>query len=214
MNKRQSNRKHTMHNLGELFKRQKHLGKSQKEAAKVLGIDHRSVSRHIKQMSLGVDWLKKYADYLECEIFDIIAPVIDRQINATIEKNRVQFYENNQERPRLHGVFAASWWWSNKKTIISLDKNDHHGYHYNTLTFYTEWYSTIRLQDKCAGIYLHPETNEYIPGYIERLDANIFQCINFYEHRKWEKLKLKRYAKFICSYDINDLPIDIINPKD
>ena len=37
----------TMHNLALLFKREKINGKSQKEAADFLGIDHRSVSRHM-----------------------------------------------------------------------------------------------------------------------------------------------------------------------
>jgi len=203
------NRIGNMHNLGELFKRQKVLGKSQKEAASFLNIDHRSVSRHIKQKSLGYDILTKYAEYLEVPIFDLVAPKIRRQINGYLQHNKVHMYGNNEERPVLEGVFAASWWWEKKDTIITIDQNDKDGFHFNTITFFTEWLSPILMKERTSALYQNPITKEYIAGYIERVDKDTFSCINFYEHRKWDKLKLKKYARFICSYTLSDLPIKI-----
>ena len=49
--------KNGMHNLTKIFKRQKQFGKTHKDSARYLGIDYRSVSRHCKQKSIGLDLL-------------------------------------------------------------------------------------------------------------------------------------------------------------
>jgi len=195
-----------MHNLAEIFKREKVNGKSQKDAAEYLGIDHRSVSRHMKQKNIGLDVLQKYAEYLECNVEDFVAKRVNRQINGYLKDNVVNFYGENEERPVIYGLFAASWWWSDKRTLLLIDKNDPKSVYYNMLSFYTEWQSVVRIKENTHGVYQEKETLDHHAGVIHRKNDNEFLCRSFYSTSS-KVIKLKRYARFICSYNLNDLPL-------
>ncbi len=199
---------YNMHNLAEIFKREKVNGKSQKGAADFLKIDHRSVSRHMKQKSIGLDILYKYAEYLECKIEDFITQEVSRQINGYVKNNQINFYGDAEERPVLHGYFAASWWWDDKKTIIIIDKNDAKGVYYNMLNFYTAWRNPIRIKDQMTGIYQRKDTQQNYGGIIHRKTDQQFICRNFYDAYP-TTIELTRVAKFICAYTLNDLPLSL-----
>ena len=196
----------SMHNLAEIFKREKVNGKSQKDAAEFLGIDHRSVSRHMKQQNIGLDVLLKYAEYLECNVEDFVSQKVNRQINGYFKNNRIHFYGENEERPVIYGLFAASWWWSEKKTILIIDHNDPKNVYYNNLTFYTEWQSAVRVKDGALGIFQDKETLEHSSGTIHRKSDDQFYCKGFYDSHV-KLCQLKRFAKYICSYNLDDLPL-------
>jgi len=195
-----------MHNLAEIFKREKVNGKSQKDAAEFLGIDHRSVSRHMKQQNIGLDILMKYAEYLECNVEDFVSQKVNRQINGYFKNNKINFYDENEERPVIYGLFAASWWWSEKKTILIIDHNDPKNVYYNNLTFYTEWQSAVRVKDGALGIFQDKETLEHSSGTIHRKSDDQFYCKGFYDSHV-KLCQLKRFAKYICSYNLDDLPL-------
>lgn len=202
------NRNLEMHNLAEIFKREKANGKSQKEAAEYLGIDHRSVSRHLRQKSIGLDILYKYAEYLECKVEDFIKQQVRRQINGYVQNNQINFYSEDEERPTLHGFFAASWWWDDKKTIIIIDKNDPKGVYYNMLYFYAAWQNPTRIKDQMTGLYQRKDTEQYHGGIIHRKTDREYICRNFYDAYP-TTVELKRTARFICSYVLNDLPLSV-----
>jgi len=195
-----------MHNLAEIFKREKVNGKSQKEAAEFLGIDHRSVSRHMKQQNIGLDILMKYAEYLECSVEDFVSHKVNRQICGYFQNNKVNFYGENEARPVIYGLFAASWWWSSKKTLLIIDHNNPKSVYYNVLNFYDEWQSVVRIADSVIGIYQDLETLEYKSGIITRKSEDTFFCKGFYDSEA-QILKLKRFSRWICSYNLNDLPL-------
>jgi len=197
-----------MHNLAEIFKRERVNGKSQKEAAEYLGIDHRSVSRHMKQKNIGLDVLQKYAEYLNVNIEDFVSQKVSRQINGYVKDGIIHFYKENEERPRIYGLFAASWWWSDKGTILIIDKNDPKGVYYNMLNFYSQWLSVVRIKDQATGLYQDKETDKHYGGAIFRKSDDEFICRNFYETYT-KTTKLKRYAKWICSYNLDDLPLHL-----
>jgi len=199
-----------MHNLSEIFKQQKSIGKSQKEAAKILKLDHRSVSRHMKQKNIGYDLLCKYADYLEVEVFDLVAPVLKRQIGAYIKNNIINYYKPEEERPTLRGVFATSWWWSDLKTLMVIDKNDPKGFQYNQISFFSEWKKAYRITNLTHGLYKVDKDESVRCGYLERLDDDIFYCRDFYDDRYNGKTKVSNYARYICTYNLDDLPMELI----
>ncbi len=195
-----------MHNLAEIFKREKVNGKSQKDAAEYLGIDHRSVSRHMKQKNIGLDVLMKYAEYLECSVEDFVAQRINRQINGYFKDNKINFYGDDEERPIIYGLFTASWWWSDKRTLLIIDKNDPKNVYYNNLTFYTEWQSAVRVKDGALGIFQDKETLVHKSGTIHRKSDDQFFCKGFYDSHV-QLCSLKRFARYICSYNLDDLPL-------
>lgn len=198
----------TMHNLALLFKREKINGKSQKEAADFLGIDHRSVSRHMKQNNIGLDILYKYAEYLELDINQLVATKLNRQVNGHISENTIKMYADDEERPILSGIQAAPKWWINKKTIIIIDKNDPKGHYYNMINFYDEWNNSTRIKDQALGLYQSKDDQMIGGGTITRKNDKEFICRNFYEGQP-RTLELKRYARLIAAYNLNDLPVEI-----
>ncbi len=197
-----------MHNLALLFKREKINGKSQKEAADFLGIDHRSVSRHMKQNNIALDVLYKYAEYLEVDINQLVATKLDRQVNGYISENTIKMYADDEERPILTGIQAAPKWWINKKTIIIIDKNDPKGHYYNMINFYDEWNNSTRIKDQALGLYQSKDDQMIGGGTISRKNDKEFICRNFYDGQP-RTLELKRYARFIAAYNLNDLPVEI-----
>ena len=197
-----------MHNLAELFKREKRNSKSQKEAAEFLKIDHRSVSRHMKQKNIGLDILQKYADYLQVSLSELVGQPITRQINGYVGNNLINFYGINEERPVLTGAFSGTWWWYDKKTFMIIDKNDPKGSYYNLLNFYYPWLHPTRMKDQAVGLYQPVDDENVYGGVIIRKSDNEFICRNFYDGQP-RTLKLKQYARFICSYDLNELPVQI-----
>ena len=199
-----------MHNLSEVFKREKINGKSQKEAAEVLKIDHRTVSRHMKQKNIGFDVLQKYADYLQVSVTELVGQPITRQINGFIGNNIVNFYGVSEERPVLTGAFSGTWWWYDKKTFMIIDKNDPKGSYYNLLNFYYPWLHPTRMKDQAVGLYQAVDDENVYGGLIMRKsnEDDEFICRNFYDGQP-KTLRLKQYARFICSYDLNELPVMI-----
>lgn len=202
-------KKYNMHNLAEIFKREKINGKSQKGAAEYLGIDHRSVSRHMKQKSIGLDLLYKYAEYLECKVEDFIAVKVTRQINGYVYDNKINFYKNDEERPTLSGFFSAAWWWNDKKTVIIIDKNDPKGVYYNFLNFYSAWHNPTRIKDQLVGLYNPKDSEEYNGGFVIRKSEKHFICRNFYDSYP-KTNELSKVSRFICSYNLNDLPLNLV----
>ena len=199
-----------MHNLAEVFKREKRNGKSQKEAAEFLKIDHRSVSRHMKQKNIGLDILQKYADYLQVSVTELVGQHVIRQINGYVGNNKINFYGINEERPVLKGGFSGAWWWYDKKTFMIIDKNDPKGCYYNLLNFYYDWLHPTRMKDQAVGLYQAVDDENVYGGVIIRKSDNEFICRNFYDGQP-RTLRLKQYARFICSYDLNELPLVIQN---
>ena len=202
------NNRNRMHNLAELFKREKRNGKSQKEAAEFLGIDHRSVSRHMKQKNIGLDVLHKYAEYFGIVIEEIVGQPIIRQVSGYIGENQLKFYKVNEERPILTGAFSGAWWWQDKSTFIIIDKNDPKGHYYNMMNFYYSWHHPTRIKDQAIGLYQPTDSEDIYAGMITRKSDNEFICHNFYD-RYPKTLKLYQYAKFICSYNLNEIPLTI-----
>jgi len=198
-----------MHNLAEIFKKEKSNGKSQKEAADFLNIDHRSVSRHMKQSNIGFDVLCKYAEYLEIDVVQLVSSKITRQINGYISNNVIKMYADDEERPILEGIQAAPWWWINKKTIIIIDKNDPKGHYYNMLNFYSPWSNATIIKDQALGLYQTKDNEMIGGGTISRKNDKEFICRNFYDGQP-RTLELKRFAGLIAAYNLNDIPIDIL----
>ena len=200
--------KKQMHNLAEIFKREKANGKSQKEAANFLNIDHRSVSRHMKQSNIGLDILCKYAEYLEIDVAQLVSTKIIRQINGYIFNNTIKMYADDEERPILKGIQSAPWWWTDKRTIIIIDKNDPKGHYYNMLNFYNQWSNTTRIKDQALGLFQDKDNDIIGGGTITRKNNKEFLCRNFYDVQP-KTCELKRYARLIAAYNLNDIPVDI-----
>jgi len=197
-----------MHKLAEIFKREKINGKSQKDAAKYLGIDYRSVSRHLKQKNIGLDVLYKYAEYLECRVEDFISVEVIRQINGYVYDNKINFYKDDEERPVLSGFFTAAWWWNDKKTVIIIDKNDPKGVYYNFLNFYSAWHNPTRIKDQLVGLYKPKNQDECNAGFVIRKSEKHFICRNFYDSYP-KTHEISQVARFISSYNLNDLPLSL-----
>ena len=136
--KKIGNRK-CMHRLKEVFIEKKVEGKSQKEAAEYLGIDHRSVSRHMNQDNIGLDVLKKYAEYLAVDVSKFLINPIERQINCYIDNNGAAiFYKETEQRPQIK-VATASWWWSANNNIIAVDQSFKQGYSYGFVSVFQKF---------------------------------------------------------------------------
>ena len=121
--------------------------------------------------------------------------------------NSINFHKNTEERPVLEGVFATSWWWNDKKTLLIINKNNPTHEYYNQISFYTDWQNPIRIKEKTCGIFHDLEENKFCYGFIERVNHDTFYCQNYYEHRSLKKIKLTEYARFICTYNLEDLPL-------
>ena len=128
-----------MHRLKEVFIEKKIEGKSQKEAAEYLGIDHRSVSRHMNQNNIGIDVLKRYAEYLAVDVSKFLINPVERQINCYIDNNgSAIFYKETEQRPQIK-VATASWWWSANSNIIAVDQSFKQGYSYGFVSVFQKF---------------------------------------------------------------------------
>jgi hypothetical protein len=117
-------------------------------------------------------------------------------------------YADDEERPILTGIQAAPKWWINKKTIIIIDKNDPKGHYYNMINFYDEWNNSTRIKDQALGLYQTKDDQMIGGGTISRKNDKEFICRNFYDGQP-RTLELKRYARLIAAYNLNDLPVEI-----
>jgi len=143
-----------MHRLKEVFNERKQMGKSMQEAAKYLKIDHRSVSRHMKQKNLGIDVLHQYAEYLEVGIATLIIPKTKRQIHGfTNQGGIVNFFKETEERPIVElesGI--AKIWWSDPRTIIICNRMNPNHRTWNEISIFKPFQNWRFLKNNCAAI--------------------------------------------------------------
>ena len=76
------------------------------------------------------------------------------------------------------------------------------------INFYDEWNNSTRIKDQALGLYQSKDDQMIGGGTITRKNDKEFICRNFYEGQP-RTLELKRYARLIAAYNLNDLPVEI-----
>ena len=190
-----------MHRLKEVFVEKKTEGKSQKEAAEYLGIDHRSVSRHMNQDNIGIDVLNKYAEYLNVDVSKFLMKPIDRQINCYVDsQGAVHFYGETEQRPSIK-VATASWWWSATNNIIAIDQSFKQGYSYGFVSVYEKFknFEFIKGGEEAGLVKFKDGTTKAC--IVSRIE-NKFSAYNWYVPRDpMQSLEGARFARFMATYD-------------
>jgi len=194
-----------MHRLKEVFLEKKAEGKSQKEAAEYLGIDHRSVSRHMNQDNIGIDVLKKYSEYLNVDVSKFLITPVRRQCNCYIDTNGAAiFYKETEQRPEIQ-VATASWWWSADNNIIAIDKSFSKGYSFGFVTLFQKFKHIEFVNNKeQAGLvqFANGETKACI---ISRCNDH-YSAYNWYVPREpLPSLDGAMFGAFLATYDSNYL---------
>jgi transcriptional regulator with XRE-family HTH domain len=187
--------------LKEMFRQKRSEGKSQNEAAEFLGIDHRSVSRHMSSPDLSIQTLLKYAEYLECDLTELVNEPVTRQINGYVKNNQIHMYSADEERPTLTIKSALRSWWRDKKTIIIINKNDVNGLYYNDISLFSPWKSPHSIKQKDRGLW---QTKEgYQNGLIQNYSKEIDQFLTtpfMPTTSSWSAVKVLRFAKWYADF--------------
>jgi predicted transcriptional regulator len=187
--------------LKEMFRQKRGEGKSQNEAAEFLGIDHRSVSRHMSSPDLSIKTLLKYAEYLECDVTELVNEPITRQVNGYVKSNQIYMYTSDEERPTLKIKSALTSWWRDKKTILIINKNDVNGLYYNDISLFSAWRSPHTIKQKDRGLWQTKEgyQNGLIQNYSHEIDK--FLTTPFMPTTSsWNAVKVLRFAKWLADY--------------
>ena len=187
--------------LKDMFDQKKVDGKTRNKAAKFLGIDPNSVSRHMSSSDLGIQTLLKYAEYLECDLTDLINEPVTRQINGYVKNNKIHMYSADEERPTLTIKSALRSWWRDKKTILIINKNDVNGLYYNDISLFAPWKSPHSIKQKDRGLW---QTKEgYQNGLIQNYSKEIDQFLTtpfMPSTSSWNAVKVLRFAKWYADF--------------
>lgn len=190
-----------MNLLRDMFDQKKVEGKSRNKAAEFLGIDPNSVSRHMSSNDLGIQTLFKYAEYLECDLTELVNEPVTRQINGYIKHNNVIMYTADEERPTLTIKSALRSWWRDKKTILIINKNDANGLYYNDISLFSPWKSPHSIKQKDRGLW--QTDNGYQCGLIQNWSEEIdrFLTTPFMPSTSaWSSSKVLRFAKWYADF--------------
>ena len=191
----------SMNLLREMFDSKKNEGKSRNKAAEFLGIDPNSVSRHMSSNDLGIQTLLKYAEYLECDLSDLINKPVTRQVNGYVKNNQIYMYTSDEERPTLKIKSALTSWWRDKKTILIINKNDVNGLYYNDISLFSAWRSPHTIKQKDRGLWQTSDgyQNGLIQNYSNEIDK--FLTTPFMPTTSsWNAVKVLRFAKWLADY--------------
>ena len=187
--------------LKDMFDQKKVEGKTRNKAAEFLGIDPNSVSRHISSDDLSIQTLFKYAEYLECDLTELVNEPVTRQINGYIKNNEVNMYSADEERPTLTIKSALRSWWRDKKTILIINKNNVDGLYYNDISLFAPWKSPHSIKQKDRGLWQTKDgyQNGLIQNYSKEIDQ--FLTTPFMPNtNSWSAVKVIRFAKWYADF--------------